>query len=88
MAQLYEVSFYDGYQDPPVYHLFDGITGETPEQALADNLEAVTEKVREVLHLDSDCTDHFIHHSLFALRPVHSVRQVSPSLFDRHLPVI
>ncbi|MEO0081073.1 MAG: hypothetical protein ABIL25_02125 [candidate division WOR-3 bacterium] len=68
MAQLFEILFYDGYQDPPVYHLIGGITGETPEQALADNLDAVTEKVRAVLRLDSDCSDHFICKSLFVLR--------------------
>ncbi len=69
MAQLFEVLFYDGYQQPPVYYLIDGITGETPKQALADNLDAVTEMVHEVLHLDSNCTDHFIHQSLLVLRP-------------------
>ncbi len=69
MAQLFEVLFYDGYQQPPVYYLIDGITGETPKQALADNLDAVTEKVRAVLRLDSDCSDHFIRKSLFVLRP-------------------
>jgi hypothetical protein len=69
MAQLYEVLFYDGYQEPPAYWLIDGVEGETPEQALAANLVAVTAKARKALHLGPDCEDEWIQKSLYVLRP-------------------
>ncbi|MEO0081077.1 MAG: hypothetical protein ABIL25_02145 [candidate division WOR-3 bacterium] len=41
---MYEILFCDGYQQPPVYYLIDGITGETPEQALKNDLIVVFER--------------------------------------------
>jgi hypothetical protein len=39
----YEVLFYNGWMDTPAYYLVSDVEGETPEQALAVNLDQVIE---------------------------------------------
>ena len=44
---VYEVLFFNGWGTMPAYYLLDGVEGNTPEQALAANLERVIQQVRE-----------------------------------------
>ncbi|MBI5714462.1 MAG: hypothetical protein HZC38_13725 [Chloroflexi bacterium] len=48
----YEVLFYNGWVEPPAYYLVGDVEGETPEQALATNLDQMIDEVREKFALD------------------------------------
>ncbi len=77
---LYEVLFYDG--DIPAYYLLDGVEGDTPEQALAANLERITQEVRDRFNLQKDdASDERIQETIYLLREngLVSVRDVARS---------
>ena len=66
---FYEVLFYDGWGDMPAYYLLDGAEGDTPEQALAANLERITQEVREKFNLPEDwVSDEKIQETIYVLR--------------------
>lgn len=68
MARLYEVLFYNGWQDAPAYYLLDGIEGRTPKVALKRHLPKVIQQVRELFSLGSDIEDERICETLYALK--------------------
>ncbi len=61
----YEVLWYDSYE--PCYFLIDGIEGDSPEDALRQNLERLTAKVKERFGV-TEIRDEDIHMTLYALR--------------------
>lgn len=65
----YEVLFYNGGIEPPAYYLVGDVEGETPEEALATNLNQVIEIVRGKFSLDDDRgAERFIRESLYIVR--------------------
>jgi hypothetical protein len=65
----YEVLFFDGNGATPAYHLVGSVEGETPEDALAANLEGIIQQVRRTLNLSSDdVSDRQILDSTYMLR--------------------
>jgi hypothetical protein len=68
MARLYEVLFYNGWQDPPAYYLLAGVEGRSPKEALQRNLPTVIQEIRQEFSLDDDVDDRHICESLYALR--------------------
>jgi len=48
----YEVLFYNGWTDTPAYYLVGDVEGESPEEALATNLDQMVDEVREKFALD------------------------------------
>lgn len=68
MARLYEVLFYNGWQDAPAYYLLDGIEGRTPKEALKRHLPEEIEEVRKLFSLDDDIEDERICETLYALK--------------------
>ena len=68
MARLYEVLFYNGWQEAPAYYLLDGVEGRTPREALRKNLPRVIQEVRELFGLDEDIEDDKICETLYALK--------------------
>jgi len=48
----YEILFYNGWVEPPVYYLVGDMEGESPEEALATNLDQMVDEVREKFALD------------------------------------
>jgi hypothetical protein len=65
---IYEAVYYNGWTDPPAYYVLDAVEGDTPEQALADNLPVLTQQVRELFHLsDSICDDEWIQETIYVL---------------------
>ena len=68
MARMYEVLFYNGWQDPPAYTLLSGIEGRSPKDALRRNLPALIADVRSSYGLDGEVSDDKICESLYAMR--------------------
>ena len=68
MARLYEVLFYNGWQDAPAYYLLDGIEGRTPKAALKRHLPKVIREVRELFSLGPEVEDERICETLYALK--------------------
>lgn len=68
MARLYEVLFYNGWQDVPAYYLIGGVEGRTPKEALKRNLPRVIREVRDSFGLDEDIGDASICETLYALK--------------------
>ncbi len=68
MAHLYEVLFYNGWQDAPAYYLLDGIEGRTPGEALKRHLPQVIQQVRELFGLGPEVEDDRICETLYALK--------------------
>ena len=68
MARLYEVLFYNGWQDPPAYYLLAGIEGRSPKEALRRNLPRVIQEIRQEFSLEDDVDERYICESLYALR--------------------
>jgi hypothetical protein len=67
--QSYEIVYYDGSADPPVYYLIGEVEGESPEQALRSNLQNLATEVRHLLFLELEYyPDKRIYRSLFAIR--------------------
>lgn len=65
----YEVLFYNGWTDTPAYYLVGDIEGESPEEALATNLNQVIEIVRGKFSLDDDRgAERFIREYLYVVR--------------------
>lgn len=65
----YEVLFYNGWMEPPAYYLVGEVEGETPEEALAMNLNRVIKVVRETFSLDDDkSSKRFIREYLYVVR--------------------
>jgi hypothetical protein len=68
VAQHYEAIYYDGW-GTPAYHLLDSVEGESPEQALRDNLPHLTAQVRELFGLSrDDVPDEDIQETLYVIR--------------------
>lgn len=65
---MYEVLFYNGWQDQPAYYLLGGIEGRSPKEALKKNLPAVIADVRESFGLGGDVPEDSICDSLYAMR--------------------
>jgi hypothetical protein len=68
MARLYEVLFYNGWQDVPAYYLVDSVEGRRPKEALARQLGRVIATVRTEFGLDAEVVDRKICESLYVLR--------------------
>ena len=68
MARLYEVLFYNGWQDAPAYYLLDGIEGRTPKAALKKHLPKVIQEVRDLFSLGPEIDDDWICKTLYALK--------------------
>ena len=68
MATLYEVLFYNGWQDAPAYYLIGGIEGPSPKAALRKNLESVVQEVRAEFSLGDEVEKDDICRSLYAMR--------------------
>jgi hypothetical protein len=65
----YEVLFFDGWGMTPAYYLLDGVEGDTPEQALAANLEQITQQVRRCFDLrENGLSDEQIRETIYVLR--------------------
>ena len=65
----YEVLFYNGWETVAAYYLIDSVEGNTPEQALAENIDQVTQKVRELFGLDSsDLSNERLRETIYILR--------------------
>jgi len=47
--KIYEVLYYDGWGNIPAYYLIDSAKGETPEQALKENLTSITSRLGSCL---------------------------------------
>jgi hypothetical protein len=66
---IYEVLFFDGWGDIPAYYLIDSVEGDTPEQALATNLERITLQIRRRFNLsDRDVSNRKIRETIYVLR--------------------
>ncbi len=66
---VYEVLYFSGWGEVPTYYLVDSAEGDTPEQALAENLNQLTQKVRKEFGLStSDVRDEIIQETLYVLR--------------------
>ncbi|MBC7263717.1 MAG: hypothetical protein H5T64_05085 [Chloroflexi bacterium] len=77
---IYEVLFFDGWGTMPAYYLLDGVEGDTPEQALSENLKRITQRVRRQFDLDEDeVSDEKIQGTIYVLREngLVSVRDVA-----------
>ena len=68
MARLYEVLFYNGWQDVPAYYLVSSIEGRRPKEALRRHIERVIQDVRDQFGLGDEVEDYWICDSLYALR--------------------
>ncbi|MFQ5791814.1 MAG: hypothetical protein ACE5JI_15180 [Acidobacteriota bacterium] len=68
MARMYEVLFYNGWQDVPAYYLVDSVEGRSPKEALTKHLPKVIGSVREQFSLGSHIDDDYICESLYVLR--------------------
>lgn len=68
MAHLYEVLFYNGWQDVPAYFMVDSVEGRTPKEALRSHLPRVIGSVRGQFSLGPDIDDDYICESLYVLK--------------------
>ena len=68
MARVYEVVFYNGWQELPAYYLVGSVEGRRPKEALAKQLSEVIANVRKELDLDPEVDDYHIYGSLYVLR--------------------
>ncbi len=50
----YEAVWYNGWIEPPAYILLDEVEGDTPEQALLNNLDHLTQRVRRIYQIVKD----------------------------------
>lgn len=66
---LFEALYYDGWSEPPAYFLIGVVEGETPEEALKENLPKLIATVREMFDLDESVSDTKISETLYLLRP-------------------
>ncbi len=55
----FEAVWYNGWIDPPAYILLDEVEGDTPQQALLDNLERLTQQVRDICAMSKDDWDDY-----------------------------
>lgn len=55
---IYEVLFFNGWGTIPAYYLLDSLEGDTPEHALAANLERIIQQVRRRFDLCEDEVSH------------------------------
>lgn len=65
---VYEVLFYNGWQDAPAYYLLRGVEGRSPKLALKRHLAEVIQEIRDGFALDGDVSDEAICESLYALK--------------------
>jgi hypothetical protein len=66
---MYEVVYYEGYETPPAFRVIGTVEGDTPEQALRQNLDALLAEVRDMYYLDRDSfADEALLDSLFVIR--------------------
>jgi hypothetical protein len=78
---IYEVVFFDGWGVMPAYYLLDAVEGDTPEDALAANLERIMGQVRRRFGLDEDdVSEKRIQETIYVLREnaAVSARHVAP----------
>ena len=68
MARVYEVLFYNGWQDVPAYYLVGSVEGRRPREALARQLAKVVADLRREFHLGPEIDDYYICESLYVLR--------------------
>jgi hypothetical protein len=79
--KIYEVLYYDGWGNIPAYYLIDSAKGETPEQALKENLASITSKIRKLFDLNgNEISNSKIHESIYVLKETGlvSVRDLYP----------
>lgn len=80
---MYEAVYYNGYDSPPSYYLLGSVEGDTPEQALRDNLMELTSMVRDLLLLGpADFDDESIQVDIYVIRAdgLVSVREAMKTL--------
>ncbi len=65
---MHEILFYNGEQFPPAYFLIDGIQANNPEDAFAQHLPYIVNRVREILGFGSEISDRKIQDGLYILR--------------------
>ncbi len=66
---VYEVLFYNGWVEPPAYYLVTDASGDSPEQALENNLARIIQQVRTTFALDlSDGSDSSLKETIYLLR--------------------
>ena len=67
---VYEVVYYEGDMNVPSYVLIGQVEGNTPEQALASNIDTLTQQIVDEFDLsDDDATRRKIQETLYVLRP-------------------
>lgn len=65
---FYEAVWFNGWVDPPAYILLDEVEGDTPEQALLDNLDRLTQLVRDIYAMSKeDWDDEDVQETLYLL---------------------
>jgi hypothetical protein len=65
---FYEAVWYNGWIEPPAYILLEEVEGNTPEEALRDNLDRLTQLVRDIYRVDKeDWNDDDIQDTLYLL---------------------
>ena len=64
---LYQAFYYDGWALPtPAYWQMDVIEGDTPEQALVDNLQKIIASIRRMFSLSiEDVSDEDLEESIY-----------------------
>jgi hypothetical protein len=66
---VYEVLFFDGWGAMPAYYLVESVEGDIPEDALAANLERITQQVRHQFDLrESEVSDKQVQETIYVLR--------------------
>lgn len=66
---LYEAVWYNGWIYPPAYVLLDEVEGDTPQQALQNNLAHLTQRVREIYSIEpEEWRDEKIQDTLYILK--------------------
>lgn len=66
-THLYDAVYYNGW-GVPVYYALDSVEGESPEQALQENLPRLTAKVRELFSISDDVPDEKIQETIYVIR--------------------
>ncbi|HZP82522.1 MAG TPA: hypothetical protein VFB21_12860 [Chthonomonadaceae bacterium] len=67
---MYEAFYYEDYETPPAYRWIGEVEGESPEQALLQNLPQLIASARDLYGLSpEDFDDESIQDSIFVFRP-------------------
>jgi hypothetical protein len=65
----YEVLFYNGWVQPPAYYLVAAVEGDSPEQALVEHLDEITQEIRDLFLFDESwSTDGKLRETIYVLR--------------------